>query len=145
MHPKGRPWNPRAHIAALKSLMRQLPDMAASVTPREPRPAPRTAKRLNDEQVKELILAYTDGATFNQLSDRFGISRDTVGAILKRNGVDTHRRFVSEEVAREAARLYEQGMSLARVSKQLDVSYSTLRKKLLKRGVKMRGLNGKAQ
>jgi lambda repressor-like predicted transcriptional regulator len=125
--------------------MRQLPDMAASVTPREPRPAPRTAKRLNDEQVKELILAYTDGATFNQLSDRFGISRDTVGAILKRNGVDTHRRFVSEEVAREAARLYEQGMSLARVSKQLDVSYSTLRKKLLKRGVKMRGLNGKAQ
>ena len=125
--------------------MRQLPDMAASVAPREPRPAPRTAKRLNDEQVKELIQAYTDGATFNQLSDRFGISRDTVGAILKRNGVDTHRRFVSEEVAREAARLYEQGMSLACVSKQLDVSYSTLRKKLLKRGVKMRGLNGKAQ
>ncbi|MEY9838614.1 helix-turn-helix domain-containing protein [Streptacidiphilus sp. EB103A] len=116
--------------------------MATPVVPHEPRPTPRTAKRLKDEQVQELILAYTGGSTVFQLGDRFGIDRRTVGAILKRNGVDTNRHSLTEEAAKEAVLLYEQGRSLASIAKQMNVSYSTLRTKLLKRGVKMRGVNG---
>jgi DNA-binding CsgD family transcriptional regulator len=138
VHPKGHPWNTAAQLAALKSLIGKLPDMAAPAVSREPRPAPRTAKRLKDEQVKELILAYAAGATVYQLGDRFGIDRRTVGAILKRNGVDTSQPCLAEEVVKEAARLYEQGLSLARVAKQLGASTSTLRLQLLKHGVKMR-------
>ena len=43
--------------------------------------------RLTADQVDELVAGRMAGATMHQLADRFGITRQTVGAWLKRRGI----------------------------------------------------------
>ncbi|MGN6330327.1 MAG: hypothetical protein ACTHOD_01590 [Motilibacteraceae bacterium] len=52
----------------------------------------RTARKLDGEQVAELIAGYKAGVKVFELGKRFGIDRRTVGLILKRNGVTTRPR-----------------------------------------------------
>ncbi|MDX6353198.1 MAG: hypothetical protein QOF98_101, partial [Streptomyces sp.] len=92
--------------------MGQLPDITAPIVKRERQETPHRAKRLKDDQVKELIKAYTAGATVYQLGGRFGIERRTVSNILKRNGVQTRWIRLTEKDVNEAERLYGQGLSL---------------------------------
>ncbi|TFV64574.1 hypothetical protein E4P41_01525 [Geodermatophilus sp. DF01-2] len=49
----------------------------------------RTARLLDAEQVEELLARYRAAATVFKLGGHFGIDRRTVGAILKRKGIQT--------------------------------------------------------
>ncbi|MFC1421041.1 hypothetical protein [Streptacidiphilus cavernicola] len=88
--------------------------------------------------MQELVAAYEAGATVYQLADRFEINRRTVGEILKRQKVKTRWQLLTEADVDEAERLYAQGLSLARIGKQLDVSGGAVRLRLLRRGVQLR-------
>lgn len=86
----------------------------------------------------QLVAAYETGATVYQLADRFKINRRTVSQIIKRRGVETRWKRLTEGDVNEAERLYTQGWSLARVGERLGVSDDAVRLRLLKRGVQMR-------
>jgi DNA-binding MarR family transcriptional regulator len=56
---------------------------------KKPTKQPGTAKRLKLQEVNELIAAYQAGTNVYELGERFGVTRQTVSAILKRHGVRT--------------------------------------------------------
>ena len=100
------------------------------------------ARQLDDEQVQQLIVGYTSGATVYELGTQFGIERRTVSAILHRHDVPMRRRGLSEEQIDGAVRLYHQGWSLARIGGRMDVADGTVRQCLRERGVTMRDTRG---
>lgn len=136
-------WNTKAQLQALRHLTATLPDPEVVPVAREATPVPRTAKQIKGEQAQALITVYEAGAGLAELSQRFGVSRQTVSSILKRHGIEPRwsRRITDEEVD-EAARLYEQGLSLARVGQRFSTTDDTIRRHLLKRGVQMRDTHG---
>jgi DNA-binding CsgD family transcriptional regulator len=96
-------------------------------------------RRLSSESSLELAAAYQAGATLLELADRFGIARKTVLAHLDRQGVPRrHLPGMSVDQVGIAAKLYESGMSLATVGKQLGFSPNTVRQNLIVAGVKVR-------
>jgi DNA invertase Pin-like site-specific DNA recombinase len=98
-----------------------------------------------NEQVQKLIAEYQAGATVYQLGERFGISRQTVGKILKRQGVTMRMQGLTPEQIEEAVRLYEGGWSLARIGTKLKVDAGTVHARLRERGVRMRDTHGRPQ
>jgi len=136
---KAHLWNDRYQLQALKRLIAALPDPSTPLPECEPRPKHRIAKRLKEDQAKELVEAYKAGATVYELADRFEIERRTVSNILKREGVETRWRRLTEEDVDEVVRLYATGLSAARIADRLKVDPETIRYRLRKRGVKMRG------
>ena len=72
------------------------------------------------------------------LAREFGISRQTIAAILDRHGVEhRHQRLSVDDIA-EASRLYESGWSLARVGNHLQVNASTVLNVLRRIGAEIR-------
>ncbi|WP_083666545.1 helix-turn-helix domain-containing protein [Saccharomonospora sp. CUA-673] len=90
--------------------------------------------------MQQLIEGYKSGATVYELGDQFGIERRTASAILHRHGVPMRRRGLSEEQIDDAARLYQQGWSLARIAARMDVAAGTVRQRLYERGVPIRDI-----
>jgi hypothetical protein len=88
--------------------------------------------------VQQLATEYKAGATVYELGDRFGISRQTVGKILKHHGVTMRRQGLSPEQISEATSLYGAGWSLARIGERLSVDAETVRQRLRERGVRIR-------
>jgi hypothetical protein len=103
----------------------------------------RRARQLGTDQIQQLIAGYRSGATVYELAKRLRIERRTVSAILHRNGVPMRRCGLSDAQVEDATRLYDQGWSLARIGKRMDVTADTVRKRLLERGVTMRGTQGR--
>lgn len=134
----GPNWNTKAQLAYLRHVLGTLPGPDAPPIKREPKRTQRIAKRLKEAQVEELVAAYKSGSTTYQLADHFGIKRQTVSGILKRNGVTPRWRRLTEANVDEAQRLYARGLSLARVADRLKVDPETVRLRLHKRGVRMR-------
>ncbi|MDQ1039933.1 Mn-dependent DtxR family transcriptional regulator [Streptomyces sp. V3I8] len=100
-------------------------------------------RKLDDDQVHALIAGYKAGATVYQLGDRFGISRQTVGKILKRHGVEMRMRGLSAKQINEAVRLYEAGQSLARIGERFGVDPTTVLNRLRERGIRTRDPQGR--
>jgi hypothetical protein len=76
--------------------------------------------------VAALVEQYQAGATVYELAERFKIHRVTVSEHLHRQGVRMRRRGLEEWQIDEAAQLYEQGWSLARIAPRYDVHPSTI-------------------
>lgn len=136
--PLGRPlYNLKWQAKALEALLRALPAPSAPPRPR-PDTIPNRARQLKADEAREVVAAYEAGATVYQLAHRFGIARQTVSKILKRHGVQMRRTGLSPEQTAEAARLYDQGWSLARIGARMDVSPETVRLRLAARGTQLR-------
>jgi len=141
----GTYYNTKAQVSALESLLRKLPSLDSPTKLSPDRPKPRRARQLDDEQMKLLIEGYQAGATVYELGERFGISRQTVGKILKREGVKMRRRGLTPDQVDEAVRLYEAGWSLARIGQRMDVDPTTVLNRLRERDVRLRDPHGRQQ
>jgi DNA-directed RNA polymerase specialized sigma24 family protein len=130
-------------VKQLKFLRQQLPSLDAPVRRSPERPMPGRVKRLNEEQLQQLIEGYQAGATVYELGDQFGINRKTVGKLLKRLGVTMRIQGLSPEQVDEAVSLYEAGWSLARIGERLGVNAGTVHARLRERGVRMRDTHGR--
>ncbi|HEX6074206.1 MAG TPA: helix-turn-helix domain-containing protein [Micromonosporaceae bacterium] len=95
--------------------------------------------------MQRLIEGYQAGATVYELGAQFGIARQTVGKILKRQGVKMRRQGLAPEEVDEAVRLYEAGWSLARIGERMGVNPTTVLNRLRERGVRMRDTHGRAK
>jgi transposase-like protein len=87
--------------------------------------------------VAELVAAYTAGGRVKQLAAQFGIHRDTVHNILKRQGALRPPGIEPGELP-EVVRLYGEGWSMARLAAEFDVSPSTVNRALRKAGAPIR-------
>ncbi|MCL2736116.1 MAG: hypothetical protein FWD75_05725 [Propionibacteriaceae bacterium] len=83
--------------------------------------------RLNPAQLGLLIDRYLAGKTVYELGTMFGINRQTVAIILKREGVPIRRQCISEDLRDEVVSLRTLGWSFARLGERLGVNPSTVR------------------
>lgn len=112
---------------------------ASASRPPSPRPPHKLAHRLDEEAVARLVADYGGGAPVQALVQSYKISKTSVLAILHAHDVPI--RFPGrpdDETLQRATELYEAGLSLLRVSQQVDVPDETLRRHLRERGVVIR-------
>ena len=113
-------------------------DLPKAARPKRPeRPPNQAQKRLDPEGVAELVAAYTASGRVTKLAAQFGIHRDTVHNILKRQGVLRPRGIQPDDMP-EAIRLYEAGCSMTQVAAEFNVSPTTINRALRKAGVPIR-------
>lgn len=115
---------------------------SASSSPHEDaRPAP-VQNRLNPEVVAKLVEVYRQGGGIDELAHQFEVHCTTVMAHLDRSGVERRRRGLALEQVDEAAKLYGDGWSLARVGKYFGVNAETVRVAFQRTGTTIRPRRG---
>lgn len=120
-------WHPAAKLlAAWDGTMPRGRDEADSA-PDEQYPLGRVQCRLSPEAAAELVEAYRQGGGIDDLARQFEVHRTTVMAHLDRSGVERRRRGLAREQVDEAAKLYGDGWSLARVGRHFGVNGETVR------------------
>jgi transposase-like protein len=133
--------NPADQVKRLRSLL-ELPRTAGSRAPR--RPAKQAHKRLDAEEVARLVAAHQAGAGVKELARRFGVHRQTVSDILRREGA--HRApGVHRDDLPEMVRLYEEGWSLAQLAEKFGVAPATVSRALRFEGVRIRRPGGRSR
>lgn len=78
--------------------------------------------RLNASNRAALLDSYAAEVPVHELADRFGVHRSTVSELVRRAGVPTRSPGLPESIRREAARLYEEGLTLPKVAARLGIS-----------------------
>ena len=95
---------------------------------------------MHEEKAKRrerMLGMRADGATYREIGEAFGLSRQRVQQIIaQRPGGDDRRRFSDAEIAAAVAE-YEAGASVAVVARLLRVCTKTARKALLGTGAEM--------
>ncbi|MGN6330334.1 MAG: helix-turn-helix domain-containing protein [Motilibacteraceae bacterium] len=137
MEVAGRYYNTKELVRQLEALIAKLPHLSSPAPLRSNLPRVGTARQLDAEQIGELIADYRAGATVFALGEKFGIDRRTVGKILTRNGVKTKHPGLTGADVTQAAQLYDDGWSLARIGERLGVTATTVHRRLRERGVTM--------
>jgi lambda repressor-like predicted transcriptional regulator len=127
--------NPKVTLETLQHLLRK----ATSARRPNGRHVPRQNQiRLDPHQAITLVAAYRDGKSIKELAQRYGVHRTTVDSLLRRFDVELRQRGLAANEVTAAARLYEQGWSLARLGSKYGVDPSTVWRSLLAVGVIMR-------
>ena len=103
-----------------------------SCAPHAPKLNRRVQPGISDDRAGQIVEAYVSRKTLYDLAREFNCQRVTVSAILKRRGISLHRASPIEEQAVEMVRLYQSGLSLAKVGKRFDVHASTVLAQLRK-------------
>lgn len=87
---------------------------AASMEPRET--AMRSLRRrLNRQEIEELVTRYIAGETIRALSREYGVSRSGLRQLLRGEGVALREQGITPEDAERAVRLYESGLTIRQV------------------------------
>ena len=118
---------------------------ASAGAPRSlPRRSLQTQRRLSTDEVSQLLDAYRDGASANELSTAFGIHRTTALDHLARNGVGRriNTRKLNDEQVVKASEMYRLGLSLSAVAQHFGVNASTISRELRAAGVELRPRRG---
>ncbi|MBB2976137.1 transposase-like protein [Microbacterium endophyticum] len=93
---------------------------------------------MSDETRDEVAARYGAGDATTQLAKDYGVAKSTIIGILRDKKVVMRRQPLTTGQVSEATRLYESGLSLSQVAKQLDVNQETMRTAILKAGVTLR-------
>lgn len=80
-----------------------------------------------DSNRRELLAAYAVGVPVQDLAAKFEIHRSTVREVARRAGMDARAPALSVETREEAARLYEDGLTLVQVAERLGISDEAVR------------------
>jgi len=102
-----------------------------------PPPSYRTVRQMSPTDVDELVRNWEAGIGVVQLAKQFSVHRHTVWRHLQARGIDTTEKLSEEELT-EAASLYMEGWSLARLGDRYGISDGTVRTRLIEAGVTMR-------
>lgn len=105
--------------------------------PQELPPQRRRQTHLADDQRIELLERYMSGERAFELAKAFDLDRRTVAGIVTRAGVRRERSMTPEERA-EAARLYGEGWSCARIGEALGRNHGTVWLALKAAGIPLR-------
>lgn len=86
---------------------------------------------LTASEVDRLVDDYLDGATVNELADRYGVHRATVSAHLTRRRVGRRRPGLGVDEAAEAVRLHLGGVSMRAIAQSMGVDRKAVRRALV--------------
>lgn len=106
--------------------------------PRETVVVPARARRLDRDEIAELVERYRAGETAGTLGEAFGVDRRTVAAILKRQGVVLRWRKIEPEEHGAIVRLYQAGESSASIAERHGVHARTIQVILKQQDVRSR-------
>jgi hypothetical protein len=99
-------------------------------------------RRLNIDEVDDLVRRYRAGAKVGELAANFGVHRDTVSEILDRQGVARRQKGLAPELLSELIALYRSGSSLATIGAKMSVAPGTVALVLRKAGTPLRPRRG---
>jgi lambda repressor-like predicted transcriptional regulator len=85
---------------------------------------------------------YQAGANMHALARKFQVHRTTISDCLHKLAVPLRRQGLQDDDLPEAARLYQEGWPLARLSEKFGSTDNTVRARLLEAGVVMRPRRG---
>jgi DNA-directed RNA polymerase specialized sigma24 family protein len=74
------------------------------------------ARRLDAETVRAVVEAYEAGSTSRQLAEQFGLARNSVLTLLRKQGVSIRYPRLTAEQCAEIVRLYESGLSQVEIA-----------------------------
>ena len=107
--------------------------------PRVPvKPRYRLARRLEPDQIDQLLAGYRGGATTRNLADKYRVSKTAVAELLAAHDVPLRHQGLSSDQVSEATQLYSAGQSVAQAARALGVSPSSVYDALKRFGVQMR-------
>lgn len=134
----------------LRDLRRQgliTSDGSVVVPPSRSEPAPsapfKLDQRLSPETIAEIIARYEAGESSPSLATTFSLSKGSIIRLLREADIPIRNQPLTEEQVNEAALMYESGQSLAKIAAHLGVDHTTVRRQLLKYGVRMRDSHGR--
>lgn len=120
---------------ARKSKAYQPDSSMADVQPTRPR---NLRRRLSRRQVAEIVSRYNAGDNTPVLAEDYGIAKSALLQLLRREGVTLRKQSITPREAKQAARLYESGLSIVEVVERIGYSYTAVRESLHRSGVAMR-------
>lgn len=127
------------HANELRQAHRHLSRESTKDRPRRAEDRKRAVQpRVSDEQTVRIVEGYKAGRTVYELAAEFGYNRVTISAVLKRQSIALRRTSPTPQQIDEMTRLYESGLSLAAVGKQLGFNASTVLARLRAVGIKTR-------
>jgi len=93
-------------------------------------------QRLSPREAAEPVASCEDGSTIGALASRFNVNRTTVLAHVEQTGIPRHSELGQWDRATltAAARLYEEGHSLATIGEQFGVHARTVATRLRRGG-----------
>jgi hypothetical protein len=106
------------------------------------RTARQVQRRLNIDEVDDLVGRYRAGAKVGELAANFGVHRDTVSEILDRRGVARRQKGLAPKLLSELIALYRSGSSLATIGAKMSVDPGTVALALRKAGTPLRPRRG---
>lgn len=115
-------------IAELVELMRSINLGNDSAPTQESKPkSGRLSRRLTKEMVEDIVQRYRSGESTTKLSVKYGVSRSSVAALLRKQGVALRGQAMTQEAIDRAVALYRQGLTIRQVAERVGHSYGTVR------------------
>lgn len=134
----------KASATELERLIARLPAHDTPVARPARTPATRSIRDLRADELAAMIADYQSGATLIELASKHGYNRVGISCALKHASVRLRNQGLNTEQIDQAVRLYQSGMSLARIGDRFDVNATTVRTRLIQRGVTMRPASERA-
>lgn len=96
-------------------------------------------RSLTPDKREELLAAYSPGVTLTSLAEQFGVSRGTVRRLLATQDITApSRALLNEEQAKDAVRMYQEGLSVARIGRELGTGTCSARTALRNAGIEVK-------
>ena len=100
-------------------------------------------RKLTDEQEQEIVRRYLAGESGYRLGETLGVTANTVGRFLKRNGIATRsikeaKGGLTDEKESEACALYQEGQTFNFLAEMFGINRSTVRSILRRNGITIR-------
>jgi uncharacterized protein YerC len=102
-----------------------------------------SAAKLTVQQVKEIVASLSDGATAKELSEKYGVTRQTIAAVVKRRSWSSitkdagELRFAPREIDplkwrkadyKKIKSLLASGKTLRQIARECDTTHTTVRR-----------------
>ncbi len=95
-----------------------------------------TPKEFSEAELQEIISLYQAGKATRELGEMFKVSKNTIGRLLKEQGVEITRSKAQAKLnAKKAISMYEDGFTSTQIAKQLGVGAQTILRCLKNHGV----------
>ena len=85
-------------------------------------------QRLKPNAIAEIVEHYQAGECSTSIATTFNISKGSVIKLLREAGVQIRNQGLTDEQIAEAVRLYESGLSLAKIGAKVGVDHGTVRR-----------------
>lgn len=110
-----------------------------------PIPSPQShaiAGRLGEDACAEIICRYTSGESSQKLATEYGVARNAILNLLRKNNVVVRRRPLTEAQKAAIAKGYEAGSTIAALAKMHKSSHGAVGRALHEAGVTVRPRGG---